>query len=498
MKIFTVDKIRKADEYTILHEPIASLALMERASMQLANWILAHYSKKYQIFFLLGKGNNAGDGLALSRVLETYGYKCTVFMAFGVRGSNDFEQNLKRLPSSVSILQRTAFHELLKLAEKSKYTLWIDGLLGTGLTRPVEGELSKILLEVNRRGGDKLAIDIPSGLFADKSTNGISFNADTTLTFQFPKLAFLMPENHLRVGSWIVLPIGLHENYIKAEGTDYCLTERVVFPSVNDFAHKGIRGRCTIIAGGYGRMGAAVLAAKACLKSGIGLLSVQACYHCVKEIQNAVPEALVKIDQYEYALGDYLAYGDQQVLAFGPAVGFADKTKLLFEEIVDNYKGQLILDADAITMLSENKTLLNKLRPGTILTPHIGEFDRLVGTQENNFERTNALREFAIKHQCIVLLKGRYSAISDTDGKIYFNSTGNHGMAKGGSGDVLVGIISALCPLFKDPLKATIAGVYLHGLAGDIAAKKLGAMGMNALDLIENLHRAQKKLMEIQ
>jgi NAD(P)H-hydrate epimerase len=495
MKIFTVDKIRKADEYTIRHEPIGSLYLMERASMQLANWILAHYSKKYELLFLLGKGNNAGDGLALCRILENYGYHCTVFLALGEQGTKDFEQNLDRLPNQVQVLHATAFQELLMLAKKSQYTLWIDGLIGTGLSRPVKGKLAEILSEVNKQVGDKLAIDIPSGLFADRYTNGISFKAATTLSFQFPKLAFMMPENHLSVGKWIILPIGLHEKYIESENTSYFLTEGVVFPSVNEFAHKGTRGRCTIIAGGYGRMGAAVLAAQACLKSGIGLLSVQACHHCVEVIQNAVPEVLIKVDQYEYALGDYLAYGDQQVLAFGPAVGFADKTKLLFETILDNYKGQLILDADAITMLSENKALLNKLSVGTILTPHIGEFDRLVGSQENNFDRINALRAFAKKYKCIVLLKGRYSAISDTNGTVHFNSTGNHGMAKGGSGDVLTGIIAALFPAFKDPLKATIAAVYMHGLAGDMAASKLGAMGMNATDLIENLHRAQKKLM---
>lgn len=496
MKIFTVDKIRKADNYTIKHEPINSIDLMERASLSISQWILNHYSKKTHFIFVIGKGNNAGDGLAVARLLNSYGFECYYYLAIGVEGSIDFRENLSRIENNTSLIQIKKESALKELSLNLKNKVFIDALFGSGLSREIKGELADLLDWLNHQTGDKLAIDIPSGLFADKATTSPAFQADITLSLEFPKLAFMMPENHAIVGKWVILPIGLHQKFIEEEESAYQLIEPqdIRLPNVSQIAHKGMRGRCTIIAGGYGRMGAAILAASAALRSGIGLLNTQVCKHCVDIIQNTLPESLIAVDEHEYELGQYLGYEEQDVIAFGPAVGFADKTKKLLEMLLNQYKGQLVLDADAITMLANHKFLLSLLPENTVLTPHIGEFDRLVGKQDNHFLRLAQLQQFAKTYKCIVVLKGKYTAIADSKGNLYFNATGNNGLAKGGSGDVLTGMIAGLAPQYKNPLETVKAAVYLHGLSADLLAANTSKMYMNSSDLVKNLHFAQKKL----
>lgn len=497
MKILTVDKIREADQFTIENEPISSLNLMERASTQVAQWILKHFPKYYRPIIVAGKGNNGGDGLAIARMLAAFGYQTNVYVAMGTDGSEDFNTNLERLDNGrVDIIEG---YQSLKERAIDKNVLWIDALFGSGLSRPIEGGLAELIDYMNKAEGKKITIDIPSGLFADKPTEGKSiFQADTTLSFQFPKLAFLIPENETYVGDWTILDIGLSREYIDQTESLFELTKHIKLTKASKFAHKGDRGRCTIIAGGYTRMGAAILAARAVLHSGIGLITVQSCQKTINVVQQSIPEALILKDCNEYSLGDFLEYGNQDVLVVGPALGFAEKTKKLFLEILKNYKGQLVLDADALTYLSENAELLQLLPKGTILTPHIGEFDRLFGKHDNHFDRLKKLQQKAKKHQIIILLKGKYSAIASPEGQIYFNSTGNNSMAKGGSGDVLAGMIGGMFPLTKNPLQTAINAAFLHGLSGDIATDTYDEDYVTPSILIENLHLAQKMCTQTQ
>jgi len=495
MKILNVEQIREADKYTIEHEPIDSIELMERASKRFTDWICKHYSIEHQIIVLAGSGNNGGDGLAIARLLSQQKYKVGVILAMGESGSNDFEKNLERLKS----INEITFYNPFDFSNITGNPIFIDAIFGSGLSRPIEGEISQYIQQVNNCNGVKIAVDIPSGLFADEPSPGETiFKADYTLSFQVPKLAFMMAENQSYIGRFEILNIGLSQEFIENCINDYSifdLTESIKSSiNVKPTAHKGDRGRATIIAGGYGKMGAAILAAKGTLHSGIGLLSTQTCPQCIDIIQNQIPESLILKDENEYVLGSYLDYENQDVLVFGPAVGFAHKTVALLKNILRSFKGQLILDADAITIISENKELLPLLPPGTILTPHHGEFKKLVGEYSNNFEALMQLKSFCKHHKVVTILKGKYAAICNESGHISFNPTGNQGMAKGGSGDVLCGILAGIAPRVKSPYETAKLAVYLHGVAGDLSLAENGDNFMTPTTMISCLKDAFKQI----
>ncbi|HET8859700.1 NAD(P)H-hydrate dehydratase [Marivirga sp.] len=493
MKILNVQQIREADQYTIKNEPITSIDLMERASLKVVDWLVNKFSNKYEILVLAGSGNNGGDGLAIARMLSERDYTVTVFLVLGESGSNDFEENLSRLQS----IKKVNISKDFDFNKSSDKTIFLDAIFGSGLSRPIEGDIANHIRKVNNSQGIKIAIDIPSGVFADKPSLGDAiYKADYTLSFQVPKLAFMMAENQPFIGHFEILDIGLSKEFIKNCVSDYSifsLSNEIVSPlKVDSIAHKGIRGRATVIAGGYAKMGAAIIAAKGALHSGIGLLSVQVCQKCIDIIQNQIPEALILQDENEYVLGTYLEYQNQDVLVIGPAIGFAQKTSKLLEKILKTYKSQLILDADAITILAENRELLELLPEGTILTPHHGEFRRLVGNYSNNFEALMQLKSFCKHHKVVVVLKGKFSAVCDERGYISFNKTGNQGMAKGGSGDLLCGIIAGIAPRIKTPYETAKLAVYLHGLSGDISWKEYGDNFMTPSLMISNLKETFK------
>jgi NAD(P)H-hydrate epimerase len=493
MKILNVKQIREADQYTIKNEPIDSIDLMERASQQLVNWLCNNYSREYKIVILAGSGNNGGDGLALARLISSNGYKVCVILVMGEDGSVDFKQNLKRLKAihKVEILDNFDF------SKATIKTIFVDAIFGSGLSRPIEGKIANYIGKVNDAKGIKIAVDIPSGLFADEPSPGtVIFKADYTLSFQVPKLAFMMAENQQYIGEFEILDIGLSNEFINKSLSDYTIysvTDEIKsLLKVESIAHKGNRGRATIIAGGHAKMGAAIIAAKGALHSGIGLLSVQSCPHCINIIQIQIPEALILEDENEYVLGSFLNYSNQDVIVFGPAIGFAHKTIKLFEELLKNFKGQLILDADAITILAENRELLPLLPEGTILTPHHGEFKRLVGEYSNNFEALMQLKSFCKHHRVVVVLKGKFTAVCNEIGQVSFNLTGNQGMAKGGSGDLLCGILAGLAPRIKNSYETAKLAVFLHGIAGDLSLKEDGENYMTPSTMILKLKDAFK------
>ena len=345
---------------------------------------------------------------------------------------------------------------------------------------------------------------MPSGLMGEDNTYNIRQNiiqADLTLCIQLPKLAFLFPENEEYVGEWKLLDIGISQEYIAEAETPYRICEadeiRSLIKPRNRFSHKGNFGHGLLIAGTYGMAGAAVLAARACMRSGIGLLTVHTpvCNHAI--LQTCVPEAMVQDDVHEHYFAEPVDLDSYQAVAIGPGIGQEEETALAtLEQICDCYI-PLVLDADALNIFSTHRNYLNKIPRSSILTPHIGELERIIGKCSNSYERLSKTKELAAYLQCYIIVKGAYTAIITPDGKCHFNPTGNPGMATGGSGDVLTGILLALMAQGYEQADACRLGVYLHGLAGDIARARYGEISMNSGDIINALPEAWKQLTDI-
>jgi NAD(P)H-hydrate epimerase len=376
----------------------------------------------------------------------------------------------------------------------------IDALFGSGLNRALEDVTGKLVEHINHSGADIVSIDIPSGLFTDRSSKGnMIVRANHTLSFQCYKPAFLVPENAAYTGDINILDISLHPDFLKTLASRYELVDKSIIQSIyrprNRFAHKGNFGHALLAAGSYGKMGAAVLTVKSCLRSGVGLLTchIPKCGYDI--IQTAVPEAMAMTDfnssfltKIEEDITKYDAIG------IGPGIGTASDTRMLVREIFDAYRSPMVLDADALNCISLQKDFLQLIPAGSILTPHPKEFERLFGKVANDFERMELTLQKARELNVIIILKGHHTMIATTDGRAFFNSTGNAGMATGGSGDVLTGILTGLLAQGYSSIETAIFGTYLHGLAGDIAAEKLSMEAMASGDLIECLGEAFKRV----
>ncbi|MBO9682571.1 MAG: NAD(P)H-hydrate dehydratase [Flavisolibacter sp.] len=496
MYILNAQQIRAWDAYTIHNEPIASIDLMERAALKCVEWIEKQNWQKKAIKIFCGKGNNGGDGLAIARLLFELDYTVSVYiLEFGKAGSEDFQINLQRLHeflfTDIHFLQAKEHFPLINTNE-----ILIDALFGSGLSKPLEGLSADLADHMNHSKALIVSIDLPSGMFSDQSSKENKVvEADHTLTFQCYKLALLMQENALFFGKVHLLDIGLHPEYLKGQNFEQVLVEpnfiQQIFKPRPVFAHKGKFGHALMIAGSYGKMGAAVLAAKAGLHSGVGLLT---CYlpKCGYTImQTALPEAMVLTDENETIVAQLPNEIEKySVIGIGPGIGTAAETQNLISFICRRYKKPLVIDADGLNCLSLQKDLLQQLPPYSVLTPHPKEFDRLFGEHGNDFERLETAKQKSKQFSLIIVLKSHRTAIVSPTGKIFFNSTGNAGMAKGGSGDVLTGIITSLVAQNYSPESAAILGVYLHGLAGDFAANALSEQTMVASDIITFLSRA--------
>jgi len=500
MKILSTEQIRQADQYTIKNEPIASTDLMERAAQELYYWIQANcYSISGEMRIFCGPGNNGGDGLALSRLLNNAGYQVTTYLLqFGQNFSEDYLINLDKLKQSKAVVVELT--EETELPEIKDEDIVVDAIFGSGLSKEPTGLPEKVISHINRSIALKIAIDIPSGLFADKYTESrdIIIRADHTLSFQFPKLAFLLPENDSFVGDWEILDIGLHHDFINNVATrHFYMIRRDIAPMRKPrekYAHKGTFGHALIVAGGYGKMGAAILATRAAIRSGAGLVHAQTPRWGAAIMQTACPEAMLSLDRYEYYLSEMPKLDGYTAIGAGPGLGLEEQTQKAIKLIIQETQVPLVLDADALNILSLNKTWMPFLPKNTILTPHPKEFERLAGGWKNDFDRLEMLKAMATKHGIYIVLKGANTAVAFPDGSVYFNSTGNPGMATGGSGDVLTGLITGLLAQGYSPGQAAVMGVYIHGLAGDLAARKLSMEALSANDLIDNLGKAFKKL----
>lgn len=504
MKILSAAQIRAADAYTIAHEPIASIDLMERAAKACTRWIVQHFASDVPICIFCGMGNNGGDGLAIARQLHEQGYHVNAYIVFhGSRFSPDCELNKKRLEHLFgSPLQ--AIHDKQDFpTEIPENALFIDALFGTGLTRPLEGLSAAIvdIINAHRQQHKVISIDLPSGLFADQcSQQTTHIYAHYTLSFECLKLAFLLPENAEAVGDVQVISIGLHPAFLEQVDTPFFLTDeteiRSMLKSRQPFSHKGHYGHALLIAGSYGKMGAALLAASACMRSGAGLLTCQIPQCGYSILQSILPEAMCLCDANEFVITEIPATDSYNAIGIGPGLGHDPMTFEALTQLLNHYSHPLVLDADALNLLAVHPRWLSRIPKKSILTPHPKEFERLFGPTENHFERLTLQLSKARELHCYLLLKGKYSAIATPEGRCFFNPTGNPGMATGGSGDVLTGILTGLLAQRYPPQEAALLGAYLHGRAGDLAAATFSPEAMIASDIIHHLGAAFQSIQQ--
>jgi ADP-dependent NAD(P)H-hydrate dehydratase / NAD(P)H-hydrate epimerase len=499
MKILTAQQIKEADSFTMENEPIASIDLMERAAVALTGWVTDNFSPKTKIACCCGPGNNGGDGLALARLLKERYYTVTVFIVETEKKSSDFITNRARLESlNISV---TTISDESTIPDWDDFDVVIDALFGSGLSGNAEGIFASVIRDINASDCTVIAIDMPSGVFSATTTTGEAIvRADVTLTFQVPKLALFLPENASYVGYWEILDIQLSQEFIAKASTNKFLltfsTARTILRRREKFSHKGDFGRALILSGSYGKMGAAVLCGKAAMRSGLGLLTMCVPASGYSIIQTSLPESMAMTDESEEFITTCPDFDGMDALGIGPGLGTAQETLYALIESLRNYDKPAVLDADALNLLASHHELKEVLPANSVLTPHPKEFERLVGVWSDDFERLEKQVALAAELNCIIVLKGAHTSIALPDGNVYFNFTGNPGMATAGSGDVLTGIITGLMAQQYDPGDAALLGVYIHGLAGDLAAEELTEISMIAGDIIDYLPRAFSEVLD--
>lgn len=488
MKIFTADQIRQWDQYTIQHEPIASVDLMERAAAACTDWILQHcdYNKTFHIF--CGNGNNGGDGLAIARMLINAQINTKIYILKPGKRSEDCAVNYKRLVDKNYPVKEIENEKDFPFLPQDD--IIVDALFGTGLNKPLEGTAAALVHHLNKAGASIISIDVPSGLYTEETSAGNAvINATTTLSFQCYKKGFMMAENADKIGEVHILDIGLDKNYYQQTTSNFSVIDEELVQSIyqprKKFAHKYNFGHALLFAGSNNMMGAAVLCAEACLRSGAGLVTVHCKAGTGHVIQTALPEAIVSTENEFEKIGHKKA-----AIGIGPGLEINDENSTLLKAIISSATQPLVIDASALSLLAAHLPLLKQRSSATILTPHTGEFEKLFGKAANDFDRINLAMQKACEHNCYIVLKGHHTLIACPGGTAWFNNTGNSGMATAGSGDVLTGIITGLLAQGYMPEHACVLGVYLHGYAGDMAAIKLSAEAMIAGDITRHIGAA--------
>jgi len=502
MKILSAEQTKLADAFTIINEPISSIDLMERAATACFKRIKTFIKTDETVLVFCGMGNNGGDGLVIARLLLNQGFDCkAVVIHYADKFSSDAAFNYERLKQE----HPNALLEIYKIEDFSKLTLGpnslvVDALMGTGLNKAAERLLAETIDYINLNFTQIISIDIPSGLFADASSkdNKSVIRSSLTLSLHAPKLAMMMAENKSFVPEFEIVDIGLIEPSAAANDVVYHYLTKIEIQSLikprNKFSHKGTFGHALLLAGSKGKSGAAIIAANACLKSGAGLLTVHSTQKTIDALLVNLPEAMAEVDPNVDFISEVISPENYTAIAFGPGVGQHEDTQLALKKILQYYTGKLVIDADGLNILSENKTWLTFLPPDSILTPHPKEFERLTEKHDNDFDRIKALKHFAMKNSCIVVLKGAHSTLAMPDGSVFFNSTGNAGLAKGGSGDGLTGIILGLLSRGYNAPQAALIGTYVHGFAADLCIQKKSRESLLITDVIKMLGRAFKKL----
>lgn len=506
MKILTDRQHAELDRYTIENEPIESIDLMERAAMALTAEIMHRWDKQRVVYIFAGPGNNGGDGLAIARLLAEQNYKVAAYL-FNIKGhlSEDCEINRDRI---TEILEGDSKNLVFKEVTQGfdfpnvrQHDIVVDALFGTGLSKPLSGGFAGLVRKINSLHCNVVSIDIPSGLMCEDNEftdYKQVIHATLTLTIQLPKLAFLFSENERCVGEWKTLNIGLSADGIEQMNTPYSIMEpfemKELLMERPKFAHKGTMGHALLVSGSYGMAGAAQLASKACLRSGIGKLTLHTPANNITIMQIAVPEAVLIPDKDKYVVSESIDTSRFDAIGIGPGLGMDDLTADALQRYIKMVDSPLVLDADALNLLALHRDWLSHLPAGTILTPHVKELENLVGRCSNSYERLTTASNMATKHNLYVIVKGHHTAICTPQGRVLFCPRGNAGMATPGCGDVLTGLITGLLTQGYSPMAASMLGVWLHATAGDIAANELTENCMIASDIITHLPQAFKEL----
>jgi hydroxyethylthiazole kinase-like uncharacterized protein yjeF len=496
MKILNRIQILEADRQTLRKASISSTALMERSAMACMHWITAHYTTNQVFAIFCGTGNNGGDGMALCRLLTEKKYNCSLYeYPLSETPAKDYQLNKAKIKGT-SIKKLTA----KAVASLPGNVVVIDALLGTGTNRPVEGVLKEILCGLNQLPNPVISIDTPSGLMSEYNSKNPAegiVQAQHTLSFLRPKLAFLLPERGGKAGIFHLLDIGLDPKFLEEVKTPlrYLTVEKTknIYRSPNKFDHKGNNGHLLVVGGSKGKMGAVVLAAKAGMRTGAGKLSVLCPQSGIEILQKSIPEVMIENNSGIDSISGY--YGlNHNTIAVGPGMGTDPQTTAFMTSLLSQPKAQLVIDADALNMMAKEKQLLKKLPKNTVLTPHPKEFERWVGSWQNDQQKIQLLTDLTERYQVICVLKGAHTAVALPNGSVWFNSSGNPGMATAGSGDVLTGIIGGLMAKGYTPEDAALLGVYAHGRAADIISRSMNYNFMMASDIIRGLNEVWMEL----
>jgi hydroxyethylthiazole kinase-like uncharacterized protein yjeF len=469
--LLTSTHIREADAYTIQHEPVASVDLMERASKAFVGWFINHFPNKDKaIAVYCGTGNNGGDGLAIARMLHEHQYKkvSVIIARFSDKATGDFNANLQSLKKC-----GLAYAEL-KNGENlppENSAIIIDALLGSGLNKPLTGDYKQLVDHLNATGKTIVAVDVPTGFYTDGEIQPDTsvLKADLVITFQQAKINFLLPEAAPYINCWEAVNINIDEKFTRSLNSPYQYVEekdiRALLKPRHRFSNKGTYGHSLIIAGEAKTMGAALLCAAGSAYTGAGLTTA-----CIPE------SGLTALNTYLPEVMAFTRSGDvlpeinpekYSAVAIGPGLGTGEDAFELLAYLLSNYKKPVVLDADAMNLLAKHPQLWQSLPAQSILTPHMKEFDRLFGEHTNWWARIQTAREQAQARNIYIVLKNDYTITATPEGKLYFNSTGNPAMATGGMGDVLAGILTSLLAQKYTPHDACLIGIYIHGKAGD-------------------------------
>lgn len=504
LPVLPADQMLLAEQYAIEREPISSIDLMERAATACFGWLVRHERQiirvatapRYVVF--CGRGNNGGDGLAIARLLHGSGRAAAVYLVGGGAGSINFQVNLARIPSGLPVVIVDGTYDVEDLLAIHEPRILIDALFGIGLNKPLQGQVKEVVMRMNNSGSPIISVDLPSGLPADGVMDDVSgiVRATHTLTFQCPKPALVYGECSDHIGEPTVLPIGMDADFLFGLDSMMHLVEhadvQALVPSRHRFDHKGRHGHALIIGGNQGMMGAAVLSVKAASRSGTGLVTAYVPGCGTPIIQVSAPEAMCLTDENDASISSLPDLSVYSGIGVGPGLGL--KSDGMLKRLIQDARTPLVIDADALNTLAENRTWLAFLKEGTVLTPHPKEFDRLFGQHKTSRERIARAGEEASRLGLVIVLKGAYTAICTPGGKVYFNPTGDPGMAKGGCGDVLTGLLTGLLARGIPPVSAALLGTFIHGRAGELAAERIGREGMTAMDIVHLLPDAWREI----
>lgn len=496
MKILTAQQLKQLETLTLQRQPINQDQLIERTAKQVVTWITTQLNITSDVNIISGSGKNGAHGVAVARNLHLKGYKVKLWLVKSVSSPALLSQ-LEKI-SALQDLPPLELRDAAQLKAIKPNEIIIDAMWDVGSNSQLEGLFAQVANQINQLTNLKIALDLPSGLLADQpiSESAIVVKANYTLTFALPKLAMFFADNYQYCGDWFVIDIDLDQSALHGLSSNFLMLEKVQVIEIlskyprRKFDHKGTYGHALIAAGSYGKMGAAILAAKGCLRSGVGLLTMHIPWIGFRVMQSSLPEVMVQSDQLKNTLSEIENLEKYSGIGIGPGIGNSEVTQHAFLEMLDKQQNPLVIDADGLNILAMHQSWYSQIPQQSILTPHLKEFNRCFGETVNWLERINMQSDYAKQLGINILLKGAYSLMALADGRMIFNSTGNPGLATAGSGDVLTGLITGLLAQGFSSEDALVVGVYVHGLAGDLAIREIGERGLIASDIANFIPKA--------